>query len=306
MNELARKVDDAIFRVEQTIVTLAAMVMTATVFLDVVFRSFATPESQLARKLLTPLGWIGVERNEANYQVLRDVVTPIILVVLAFLAGWAIYVASKRRKEEPRSLGVGLGVGVGSVVFCYAFVQFVVKVPSKWVCMTLLLTGCAGVIYDAVRRKDWGGAAIPAIFAAFGSWVCTKLPPDYIWSQELSLILLAWLAFIGASMATRADKHILVEAAAKALPAKLQPWARALGLLFTTLFCLYFCVLAYEHVFGPKGDIASGEIRPATGIPAWTIIFSVVVAFGLMTLRFGAKTVDAFRNPQVPERDLTH
>ena len=54
------------------------------------------------------------------------------------------------------------------------------------------------------------------------------------------------------------------------------------------------------------GDYNSGELRPSTRMPAWTIILSAVVAFGLMTVRFGAQTCAAFRNPQVPERELGH
>ncbi|MEZ4466280.1 MAG: TRAP transporter small permease [bacterium] len=119
-------------------------------------------------------------------------------------------------------------------------------------------------------------------------------------------MLLAWMAFLGGSMATRMEKHIQVDALSRVIPKALRPWARAIGLLITTLFCGYMAILAYEHVFGAQGDFGSGEIRPATRIPAWTILLAAVVSFMLMTLRFLGKTIDAFLHPQVPEQKVSH
>ncbi|MCA9538171.1 MAG: TRAP transporter small permease [Myxococcales bacterium] len=192
------------------------------------------------------------------------------------------------------------------MIGCVAFVEFVVRVESWLVCAVLLGAGCLGYLAYAVQKREWIGAVLSVVVGGVGVSLCLKLPPQYIWSQELSLILLAWLAFIGASMATRADKHIQVDAFARIIPRGLRPWSRALGLLVTTVFCVYITLLAYEHVFGPRGDYISGETRPATGIPGWTIIFAVVVAFGLMSLRFGARTVDAFLHPRVPDREVSH
>ncbi|MEZ4470051.1 MAG: hypothetical protein R3F60_04430 [bacterium] len=105
---VAGLLDDAVLRVEQAFVTLAALVMTATVTLDIIFRAFATEESTLARKLLTLLSVVGVERSDANYAILRDYGTPSILALLAFLCGWAAFAAGRRRKEQPASLPLGL------------------------------------------------------------------------------------------------------------------------------------------------------------------------------------------------------
>lgn len=299
-------VDDAVFTVEKALVTIAALVMTTTVFLDIVYRSFASDESQLARKLTTVAGWFGAAGDEGTYEALRDYATPVILAALAFLGGWAVFVASRRRQDRPRPLPLGLLSGLACLAACYGFVEFVVRVDSRWVCTALLLAGSAGYLFDSVRRREPVGMVLAVVIGAAGSWVCRLLPPQYIWSQELSLILLAWVAFIGGSMATRLDKHISVDALSRAIPQQLRPWTRALCLLVTTVFSAYITVLAYEQVFGPKGDYNSGEVRPATQLPAWTIIFSVVVAFALMTVRFFARTVDAFVHPRVVVREPGH
>ena len=303
---LAGRADAFVYRIETTLVTVAAMVMTTTVSLDIVYRAFASPDSQLARKLMTVGGWFGLEKTEALYATLRDRGTPVTLIVLAFLAGWAVFGAGRRRDGRPAPAVLGAGWGLLAVAGCYGFIQFILNVSSRWVCTTLLLAACSGFLAVSARKKEWDSVAMGLLVASVGTWACTFLPAQYIWSQELSLILLAWVAFIGGSMATRLHKHIQVDALGKIVPSSLRPWTRALGLLVTTLFCVYMTALAYEHVFGPKGDYASGEIRPATQIPAWTIIFSVLVAFTLMSVRFGAATLDAFLHPRAPTQDLIH
>lgn len=299
-------VDDGIYRVERTFVTLAALLMTTTVTLDIIYRSFASGESQLATKLQTMLGWFGAEETQSQYEFLRDWVTPALLIGLTFVAGWAIFGAIRRRRGNPASASLGALVGLAAVGACWAFVQFVVKVPSYGVCITLLLIGCVVYAVHAARQKDWAGVGLTVIVAVLGSWGGTTLPEQYIWSQELSLILLAWMAFLGGSMATRAERHITVDALGRLIPKSLRPYSRALGLLVTAAFCMYMTYLAYEHVFGPAGDFALGEKRPSTQIPAWIIILSVLVAFILMSARFLARSIAAFMNPTLPERELTH
>ncbi len=300
------RIDEAIYKVETAVVTLAALAMTITVFLDVVYRSFASPDSKIADVLAGMLGWFGVAADEGLRATLRDVVSPVLLVVLGFIAGWAMYGAARRRTEQPVKTAHGVASGAVTVLVCYGFIQFVLHVPSQWVCGILLVVGCLAVALDAQRRGDRIGLSFALIVAVGGAWGCSKLPQDYIWSRELSLMLLAWLAFIGGSMATRIDKHIAVDAAARAIPMSLRPWTRALGFLATTVFCGYIFALSTKEVFGAKGSFHNVETLPATQLPSWTVLLSMVIAFLLITIRFAARTVDAFANPHVPERKVDH
>jgi TRAP-type C4-dicarboxylate transport system permease small subunit len=303
---LARRLDDGVLKIEQLLVTLAALVMTTTVTLDIVFRSFVSDESILARKLLTVASWFGLTKTEENYVILRDYGTPALLALLAFLCGWAMFTSARKRSQRPRPVGLALAWGAFVLALSWGLVQFVLHVPSRWVCFTFLVGGALAYGVYAAMHRDVFGALLTGLVAAAGGWLCLKLPEGYIWSQELSLILLAWMAFLGGSMATRFEKHIQVDALSKLVPGKLRPWTRALGLAVTTAFCVYMTLLCYEQVFGPKGDFASGEIRPATGLPAWVIVMAALVAFILMSVRFLARTVDAFVHPKQPEVGVPH
>ncbi|MCA9538170.1 MAG: hypothetical protein KC620_04750 [Myxococcales bacterium] len=77
-------IDAAIARVERWLVTVIALVMTTTVFLDIVFRAFGSPESQLAEKAVRVLSWFGVEPTTALYETLREIAVLVLLVGLAF------------------------------------------------------------------------------------------------------------------------------------------------------------------------------------------------------------------------------
>ena len=86
-------------------------------------------------------------------------------------------------------------------------------------------------------------------------------------------------------MATYQHKHIQISALAKLIPDSKKALVAGIGLIMTALFCLYVDVLLFESVFGEKGSFQSQEVRPATGLPAWIILASGIVAFTLMSLR---------------------
>ncbi|MEE2756698.1 MAG: TRAP transporter small permease [Myxococcota bacterium] len=306
IRRLAHLVDHCIYRIETALVTIAALVMTATVTLAIVHRSFANSDSLLAKKILAVFGWFGLETTPARLEFVSRWITPMILAALVFFIGRSIYGATTRlRGDEPskRSLTVS---GFVSIALMYGLLQLIMALSSRWICTGLVVLGCALWFKSSLRTRRVFDSILSLVLMGLGCWACTTLRPGYNWAQELSLILLAWMAFLGGSMATRAGRHIQVDALSKVVPTRFRPWTRAIGLSLATAFCAYLTYLAYIHVFGSTGDFYGGEIRPATRLPAWVIILSAVVSFGLMTLRFGAMTVDAFVNRRLPSEELVH
>lgn len=306
MPGLLGTLDGALYAFEKAFVTVAGLVMTFTVTLGIIYRSFATPRSRIGELIAGIMTEGEGQPDPALLEQLNTTTVPIILALTAFACGWGMYAARRRRVDRPGPKWWGPIWGAVALIGAYGLIQFVVAVPSRWVTLTALEAGMLGYLAYSLKTGQRAGIALAILFGALGGWACTLLPEGYTWAEELALILLAWMAFLGASMATRVQRHIVVDALARAMPDKLAVYARALGLLITAVICLYVAALGYQAIFGPRGDLVSGEIRPATGLPAWTITASVAFAFAFMGARFLIYALHAFLHPSLPERQVSH
>ena len=215
----------------------------------------------------------------------------------------AAFRSGQERERSRKDLWIGAML---AVIVAGAVSWVMAELSSRVVCVSLAGVATVSGGWRAFRKSDYRQAVLIAVLGGIGIWGATLVRQDYIWSKELSLILLSWMAFLGGSMATRLQKHISVDALSKLVPKTLAPWFRIAGLWVTVVFCVYITALAYEHVFGEFGDFYSGETRPSTGLPSWTITLPVLAAFILMTLRFGAAAVDGMKNPSQPAPEGGH
>ena len=290
-----RRLDDGVFRLEGRIVTLAAFIMTCTVCLDIVNRLLKDQKSEIFCSLMNVFGLLGTQDSATT----TDRITPVVVLIgLPWLLGWSVYAAQHRGEAQVKQRASihGLWWVIGALVSAIT----IYHVPSRFVCMGLVLSIGAGLAY-----KRAGHPLVIAILSVLLAWGSYSLPQGYIWSQELSLILLAWMAFLGGSMATHEHKHIKVSALAALVPVKLRPYAEAIGLILTGCFAAYLTASLYQSVFGPAGSWVMGERRPSTGLPAWIILFSGVVAFALITLRSFAYGMVQILNTDVdPDNDV--
>jgi TRAP-type C4-dicarboxylate transport system permease small subunit len=297
-----KRLDDMIFILEGRIVTLAAFIMTCTVCLDIVNRLLKDQKSSIFCSIMNGFGLFGAQ----DPAMTTGEVTPLIVLIgLPWLLGWSVYAAQHRGEPHVKlnaskhGLWWLLGALISTVIIYH--------VPSKFVCMGLALGIGLGLIYQRA-----GHPAPIAILSVLLAWGSLDLPQGYIWSQELSLILLAWMAFLGASMATHEQKHIKVSALASLIPKRLRPYGDAMGLMITACFAAYLTTSLYQSVFGAMGSWVMGERRPSTGLPAWIILFSGVIAFALITLRSFAYGVAQFINPiaetesEIDPKEMSH
>ena len=277
----ARMVDSRVYAIESALVTLAALAMVSTVSLDILFRSLKSQQTEPMQSLLTGFGLFSVDQMTQDAPI---AIMPVLLFVsITFGGGWAIYQSRHRGGDRNNKASIYWGIFVCAL--SYVFCVLIRVVPSKWVCSGLSILIATGVGFEAYRMRSYLFVIFSGVLGLLSAKLCLKLPQDYIWSQELSLILLAWVAFLGASMATYQSKHIEISALAKLIPKRFQKWVRPISLIMTGFFCAYLTVILYESVFGATGSYKMGETRPATGIPAWVILTSGVISFSTMTVR---------------------
>jgi TRAP-type C4-dicarboxylate transport system permease small subunit len=108
-------------------------------------------------------------------------------------------------------------------------------------------------------------------------------PDGYSWSKELSLIMLLWVGFLGASVCAHQGKHIQVGALKRVVPPSMSRWMDALGFLFTAAFCCFMALLGYEYA--KEALMLEGRFEQ-TNIPDWVATIAVPAAFAMTMLRY--------------------
>jgi len=295
-----RKVDDAVFAVEQTIVATFLSAITVMVFLDFVDRRLTAPDSRVG---LLMARLFGVE-DESTVHMLEHTVAPIVsaavgLLILFFGVAATRTPRGEKLKVGARTIGVtvafaALIAGLGYLmawkemaVDDFGFERRMRVFPSKY--FYLLLYGLVAVPWAVklvrTRSEDWITRLIGLVVAGglLAVFALNYFPDEYSWSKELSLIMLLWVGFLGASICAHEGKHIKMEAASRVVPEKLEKHVTALGFLVAAFFCAIMSWLGYEYA---KTTMEYGGVYEQTGVPDWFSTIAIPVAFGLTVLRF--------------------
>lgn len=268
--------DEAVHWLESRLIAAALSVMSLTVFMDVLHRRMSDPRSKLA-------DWIGffmgVEDGTPPDATLQHTVAPALsLLIVIGLCRWV-------SGGWLRSTGLTVGL--------YAFGALVERAPSTvvyGVVCALLLAGFlwhVGGWADGVRRlKAALGVALALAVAGKG---LASMPTGYSWAQTFSLFLLLWVGFLGASVATRGRRHIQVDAFRKYVPEAALGWYNAVSIGVAAAFSGFLLWIAYLYTFGPEGNVH--HVPDIGRVPDWLVTASLPVAFGIITVRFGAQVV---------------
>lgn len=102
------------------------------------------------------------------------------------------------------------------------------------------------------------------------------------WAEELSLYLMAWIVFVGCSVAIRSRGHIAIDLLPLALsPSNRRRLALAVGLVVLVFLAVFF-YYSGAHTLRIK---ESGQVTPIMQAPMWLAYLSMPVASVLMFLR---------------------
>lgn len=106
-------------------------------------------------------------------------------------------------------------------------------------------------------------------------------------AQKLALVMMLWVALLGASMATYERSHLSLEMGEKLWPAKVVPYVKALALAVASAFCVAACYLAIELVQSQRHQ--GLHIDANDWLPTWLAFVIVPYAFGAMAVRLLAQ-----------------
>lgn len=184
MRKLLARADDALFRVEKTVVVALLALMSVAVFLDVVHRLAATegPLERLSKKLLP------------------DSVAGIVSTALAFVIGLVLVYGALRTAKVAKNPAPAkaAGIAVGVVIACWATVKLLLWAAPNGLVWSQVFGLCGmlwvGFLGASIATKEkahltleiveflWKGKAkahvvrvgsfFAAIFCALLSWLC--------------------------------------------------------------------------------------------------------------------------------------
>jgi TRAP-type C4-dicarboxylate transport system permease small subunit len=143
--------------------------------------------------------------------------------------------------------------------------------------------------------------AVVGVIGAYGlvRLMIAVMPNGFIWSQPLALVLTLWVGFFGASMCTHDNKHLRVEAVQRFLPESIRPLMGFVSGLLTTAvtfalawLSLRYVMFNYDEYVATEGQ---GGLFIGLDVPKYWCFAALPLAFALMTVRFGARSIRALR-----------
>lgn len=113
---------------------------------------------------------------------------------------------------------------------------------------------------------------------------------DYgiLWGDIFLRHMVLWVGFIGASLATRDEKHINIDVLGRISPEKFRPYLRTVVDLFTMLVCIALAHAAYGFL---QYEIEANTIL-FNDIPAWIFQIIIPLGFALIAFRFLLKILE--------------
>jgi TRAP-type C4-dicarboxylate transport system permease small subunit len=112
-----------------------------------------------------------------------------------------------------------------------------------------------------------------------------------LWGDPLLRHLVLWIGFLGASLATREDRHINIDALYRILRPTWQPRVRFVTNLFSAFVSGFLVRAAFVFV----RDEFSAQSTLFLGIPLGLFVSIILIGFIVITLRFLLKALFPFQ-----------
>ena len=125
------------------------------------------------------------------------------------------------------------------------------------------------------------------------------------WGDVLVRNLVLWVAFIGATLATREGKHINMEVVSRWVSNRGRIYLKRLSQMCAAGIC---GLLTYAAIRFLQFEVQMGSMT-TLGLPVWVPELIIPLTFGLMTFRFALRFFKSFNNITDPvtktEPDMT-
>jgi TRAP-type C4-dicarboxylate transport system permease small subunit len=110
------------------------------------------------------------------------------------------------------------------------------------------------------------------------------------WGDPLVRNLVLWVGFIGAAIATREGKHISIDVVSQWVPSRRRIVIEGIIHVSSFIICGLLTFAAVKFI---RNEALMGTVT-FQGIRAWVPELILPITFGLMTLRFGFRSLKTF------------
>lgn len=142
------------------------------------------------------------------------------------------------------------------------------------------------------------GVGVLLGLTVFVKGVLWLFPSSVPGAQKFALGFMLWSGMLGASLATRSRRHIILDPIKKNLdPATLKPFS-LIGGIVTFVFCGLLSLLGWMQLHEQFTEWSQGDgvgVYDALPVPLWIGTLSIPVTFGVMALRFLAQGIHDFK-----------
>jgi len=114
----------------------------------------------------------------------------------------------------------------------------------------------------------------------------------FIWAKELAAFLMIWVGFIGASYATKENKHLVVGIPEKLFPKKVLPFVSLFVNVLVFIVTLFLAYLGFIYV---AETMKFGETSLVLNIPLWIVQAIIPISLVIIAVRFIGITIQIFQ-----------
>ncbi len=114
----------------------------------------------------------------------------------------------------------------------------------------------------------------------------------FIWAKELAAFLMIWVGFIGASYATKENKHLVVGIPEKLFPPRMLPYVSLIVNMIVVSVTLFLAYLGFEYVSETK---VFAEKSLVLKIPLWIVQVIIPASLVMIAIRFIGITIQIFQ-----------
>ncbi len=115
-----------------------------------------------------------------------------------------------------------------------------------------------------------------------------------LWGDIFLRHLVLWVGFIGASLATREEKHINIDVLTRIISKRYIPYVKMIIDLVSVIICILLAHAGYKFLM----DEIKYETILFENIPSWYFELIIPVGFALMAFRFLLKIIEPAMKPK--------